>query len=166
MMIRSRTRRPLAAATCVLFLGLSGCYAYSPVEGTPPDAGSQVRLRLNDAGAARVAEQTFLSQPDVLEGELLERQTSELRVVISRPARRDFVAGGRRVDTVAVPLAGIESTELKSLEVAKTGALVGGVTVGLGLLGATLVSTGGGGGGLPDGGNGQPLNISIPVSIP
>lgn len=165
MMIRSRTRRPLAAATCVLFLGLSGCYAYAPVEGSAPDAGSQVRLRLNDAGTERVAEQTFLSQPDVLEGELVERGTSELRVAISRPARRDFVAGGRRTDTVSVPRTGIESTELKSMEVGKTGALVGGITVGLGLLGATLVSTGGGGG-IPNGGNGQPLNISIPVSVP
>lgn len=165
MMIRSRTRRPLAAATCALFLALTGCYAYAPVEGGPLDAGSQVRLRLNDAGTDRVAEQTFLNQPDVVEGELVEQRASELRVAISGPARRDFVAGGRRTDTVSVPLAGIERTELKSMEVGKTGALVGGITVGLGLLGAALVSTGGGGG-IPGGGNGQPLNISIPVSIP
>lgn len=166
MMIRSRTRRPLAAATCVLFLALSGCYAYSPVEGSAPDAGTEVRLRLNDAGTDHVAEQTFLSRPDVLEGELVERTSSELRVVISRPARRAFAAGGRSTDTVSVPLSGVERTELKTIEVAKTGALVGGVSLGLGLLGAALVASGGGEGSPPGGEDGQPLSISIPISIP
>ncbi|MFB6240613.1 MAG: hypothetical protein ABEJ46_03470 [Gemmatimonadota bacterium] len=166
MMIRSRIRRPLAAATCALFLGLTGCYAYTPVEGSPPDAGSEVRLRLNDAGADSVAEQTFLSRPDVVEGELVERRTSGVRVVISRPARRDFVAGGRRTDTVSVPLAGIESTERKSMEVGKTAALVGGAGLGLGLAGVALMSAGGGGGGAPGGNDGQNLGISIPIAIP
>lgn len=167
-MISSTTaRRPVAAFTCLLFLALSGCYTYSPVDEGLPDAGSEVRLRLNDEGTERVASQTFLSQPDVVEGRLLEGRNVELRMLVSRPARREFVAGGRARDTVGVPRSGIESVELKRLETGKTVALFGGITAGAVLLGAVVLSSTGDGGGLPDGGGGGPqLDISIPVSIP
>lgn len=161
-----RARRPVAAVTCVLFLALSGCYAYSPVDEGAPEAGSEVRLRLDDEAAERVAAQTVLGRRDVVEGRLLEPRASELRMLVSRPARRDFAPGGRAQDTVLVPRSGVESVELKELETGKTALLFGGVTAGAVLLGVAVLNSAGGGG-LPDGGNGgQPLDISIPISVP
>lgn len=165
-MIDPPARRPLAALTCVLFLGLSACYAYTPVDDGRPEAGSEVRLRLNDEGADRVAGQTVFSKRTVLEGRIVEDRVSELLVFISRPARRAFVSGGRRSDTVSVPLTGIEAVELKQVETGKTAALFGGVAVGLGLIAGVLVSGGGSGGAPPGDDGGQPFNISVPVSIP
>lgn len=164
-MIR-RARRHVAAVTCVLFLALTGCYAYSPVDEGAPEAGSEVRLQLDAEGAERVAEQTVLSRSDVVEGRLLEQRASELRMLVSRPARRDFASGGRARDTVLVPRSSIESVERKELETGKTALLFGGVTAGAVLLGVALLNSAGGGG-APGGGNGgQPLDISIPISVP
>ncbi|MDP2496372.1 MAG: hypothetical protein Q8W44_00130 [Candidatus Palauibacterales bacterium] len=171
-MIRSlttrRLRRPVAALTCLLFLALPACYSYSPVEqGGEPDTGSEVRLRLNDGGADRVAEQTFLSERTIVEGRIVEQSGTQLRMLVSRPARRQFVAGGRTQDTVGVPRSGIESVELKQMETGKTAALFGGITAGAVLLGAAVLSSTGGGGSVDGGGGGtNPLSISIPISIP
>lgn len=170
-MIRSftspRLRRPLAALTCLLFLALPACYSYSPVEGTAPDAGSEVRLRLNDRGAERVAVQTPLTEREVVEGRIVEQGSAELRLAVSRPARRQFAAGGRSIDTVSVPQSGIEGVELKKMEAGKTAALFGGITAGAVLVGVAALNAAGSGGTTPGGGNGgTPLGISIPVSIP
>lgn len=163
-----RLRRPLAALTCLLFLALPACYSYSPVEQGAHEAGSDVRLRLNDEGTDRVTRQTPLNERDAVEGRIVEEGSSEIRLLVSRPARRQFAAGGRTRDTVAVPVSGIESMELKQMEVGKTAALFGGITAGGVLLGAVVLSSAGSGGSTPeDGGGGtNPLGISIPVSIP
>lgn len=162
-----RLRRPVAALTCLLFLALPACYSYSPVERGTPEAGSEVRLRLNDDGAERVVRQTPLTEREVLEGRIVQQGDQEIRVLVSRPARRQFAAGGRMQDTVGLLRSGIESVELKQMETGKTAALVGGITAGAVLLGATLLNSGGGGGSPPgDGGDSNPLNIAIPVSIP
>lgn len=171
-MIRSltarRLRRPLATLTCLLFLALPACYSYSPVEQEAPEAGSEVRLRLNDEGTDRVTRETPLVERDAVEGRIVEQGSSAIRLLVSRPARRQFAAGGRLRDTVAVPLSGIESVELKQMEAGKTAALFGGITAGGVLLGAAVLSGAGGGGSPPENGGGgtSPLGISIPVSIP
>lgn len=161
-----RLRRPAAALTCLLFLALPACYSYSPVEQNAPDAGSEVRLRLNDAGGDRVAEQTFLTDRTVVEGRIVEQSGSRVRVLVSRPARRQFAAGGRMQDTVGVPRSGIESVELKQIETGKTAALFGGITAGAVLVGAAVLNSAGSGGSPSDGGGTNPLSISIPVSLP
>lgn len=162
-----RLRRSLAALTGLLFLALPACYSYAPVEQGAPEAGSEVRLRLNDEGTDRVTRQTPLRERDAVEGRIVEESSSEIRLLVSRPARRQFAAGGRTRDTVAVPLSGIESVELKQMEVGKTAALFGGITAGGALLGAAVLSGAGDGGSPPeDGGGTNPLGISIPVSIP
>lgn len=170
-MIRSHTsrrlRRPVTALTCLLFLALPACYSYSPVERGTPEAGSEVRLRLNDEGAERLTRQTPLSEREVLEGRIVQQQGQEIRVLVTRPARRQFAAGGRMEDTVGVSRSGIESVELKKMETGKTVTLIGGITAGAVLLGATALNSAGGGGSTPRGGDDtNPLNISIPVSIP
>lgn len=171
-MIRSltvrRVRRPLAAVTCLLFLALPACYSYSPVEQGTPGAGSEVRLRLGDEGADRVTGESSLVERGVVEGRIVEQRGSAVRLLVSRPARRQFAAGGRARDTVAVPLSGIQSVELKQLEVGKTAALFAGITAGGVLLGAAALSSAGSGGSSPENGGGgtNPLGISIPVSIP
>lgn len=162
-----RLRRSVAALTCLIFMALPACYSYSPVERGTPEAGSEVRLRLNDEGAERVVRQTSLTEREVLEGRIVQHREQEIRVLVSRPARRQFAAGGRMEDTVGVPRSGIESVELKQMETGKTAALFGGITAGTVLLGAAAVNSAGGGGSPPgDGGDGNPLNIAIPVSIP
>lgn len=167
-LVAGRSRHPLAAVTCLLFLSLPACYSYSSVEGEAPGAGSEVRLRLNDEGADRVAQQTSLTDRGVVEGRIVERGETELRLLISRPARREFAAGGRTRDTVRVPRSGIASTEHKQMEAGETAALFGGITAGAVLVGAAVLNAASGGGTSPgnDGGGTTPLNISIPVSIP
>lgn len=161
-----RARRPVAGLTCLLFLALPGCYSYSPVERGAPEAGSEVRLHLDEEGAERMVRQTFLTRGEVVEGRIVELRDSELRMVVSRAARRNFVAGGRDRDTVGVPRSGIATVELKQMETAKTAALIGGVTAGSVLLSIAALNAAGGGG-APDGGNGgETFSISIPVSIP
>src|SRR5688572_25441578 len=49
-LIRSRIRR--AIAFCVL---ANGCYRFTPIEGTSPEPGRDVRLSLSDEGAVRMA---------------------------------------------------------------------------------------------------------------
>lgn len=164
-MIRPRARRLLAALIAPLLPALGGCYAYSPA-GTLPEAGSEVRLRLNERGSEAVAAQTALSSRQVLEGRLVELRGSEVRVVFSRAARDRFTEGGRSRYTVSLDTAGIETAELKQLETAKTAALLGVVTAGAVGIGIAAVS-GGGSGSTPPGGNGgNPFGITVPLTLP
>lgn len=167
-MIRMRPlRRPLAAVTATLLFALTGCYSYSPVDDGAPEAGSEVRVRLNDEGAKRVSSQTYLRANRVLTGRILQAGTSELRLVISRPPRNQFSTAGMIRDTVTVPAAGIESTETKQVETGKTALLVGGITAGAVALGAVALSGGGAGGTPPNGGGGgEPFSISVPLAWP
>lgn len=157
-----------AAVAFVLSLILTACYAYSPVEDAPPDAGSEIRLRVSPETGDRLVRESFLfrERPEILEGQLVERTASQLRLRISRPARRDFVAGGRSRDTVSLDVDQVSEVETKSLETGKTAALAGGVTAGLVATGALLLQGGGSGGGVPDGDGGEPLSITVPIPLP
>lgn len=167
-MIRMRSlRRPLAVVTATLFFALSGCYSYAPVSDGAPEAGSEVRIRLNDEGAQRVSSQTYLRANRVLTGRILRAGTEGLRLVISRAPRNQFATTGMIRDTVDVPAAGIASAETKQVETGKTALLVGGVTAGAVGLGVAALSGGGARGTPPDGGDGgQPLSIRVPLSWP
>lgn len=168
-MRRPLTRHgPPAAVACAVCLALAACYSYSPVEGGLPDAGSEIRLRITPEAGDRIVRESFLfrERPEELEGELLERTASRVRIGVSRPARREFVAGGRSRDTLSLDPAQIRGVELKSMETGKTAALAGGVTAGLVVTGAILLQGGGTGGDVPNGGGGQPLGITVPISLP
>lgn len=159
---------PAAAVACAVCLSLAACYSYSPVEDGLPDAGSEVRLHIGPEAGDRIVRESFLfsERPEILEGQVLERTESRIRVRVSRPARRDFVAGGRSRDTVGVDIGQISGAESKSLETGKTAALAGGVTAGLVATGALLLQGGGSGGDVPDGDGGEPLGITVPIPLP
>lgn len=167
-------RRPLArhgppaVVACAVFLALTACYSYSPVEGGLPDAGAEVRLRIGPEAGDRIVRESFLfrERPEELEGELLERTDARVRIGVSRPARREFVAGGRSRDTLSLDPDQIRGVELKRMETGKTAALAGGVTAGLVVTGTMLLQGGGTGGDAPNGGGGQPLGITVPISLP
>lgn len=161
------TRRVVVALSCLSLLVLPACYAYSPIEGGRPEAGDEVRLRLNVEGARRVGSRSFLERPEIVEGGVAEVSESGYRVVLTAPARRSFRAGGVRRDTVWVPAESIQDVEAKKLQTTRTVILIGGGTFGAFVLGAALASgAGGGGGGLPPGDSGGDVTILVPLRFP
>ncbi|MBI4521565.1 MAG: hypothetical protein HY701_12065 [Gemmatimonadetes bacterium] len=114
---------------------LPGCYRYVPARvGTVPP-GTEVRLRLSNEGAERVAEVTGVQQTQV-SGELV--QWSE-EVMISLPLRTSDAALDRSVRQRVIVRAGeVVGIDVREIDRTRTAVLAGGL---VSVVGGALVWT-------------------------
>lgn len=119
----------------ILLVLLLGCYRYVPARvGTVPP-GTEVRLRLSDEGAERVAEVTGVRQTQV-SGELV--QWAE-EVMVSLPLRASDATLDRSVrQRVTVRAGEVVGIDVQELDRTRTVVLAGGLVT---VVGAALVWT-------------------------
>jgi hypothetical protein len=143
--------------TCVAaMLLLSGCFTYVPYEHTTPRTGDRVTADLTPSGSEDLAR---LVGPRVgsVRGQVVNADASSLLLSVSSTTNYDEVTTDWKGETVALPLGGVDHILAKKFSVGRT-LLMTGVTVGVGILGAKILTgvtnssngTNGGGGPNPN----------------
>ncbi|HSA54569.1 MAG TPA: hypothetical protein VLE53_02645 [Gemmatimonadaceae bacterium] len=119
-----------AALSLAALLVLPGCYRLAPLETGTPDAGSEVRLALTDAGSLQLA---ALVGPRVeaLEGRTLEVSDSSLVLAVSSTFDRSGVERPWSNERLSVPLGAVDEIRRRELDRRKTWIVSGASVVGL-----------------------------------
>lgn len=162
----NRRRRTAAALTlAALSLLVTGCYSYSPVETGTAEAGTEVRLKLNDEGVRAVRAQGGRDRGGRLQGRLVATPRDSLVLRVAEPIREPALGGtgsatGVRHRRIAVPGSGVDAVETRSLSLWKTGGLAAGGALALRLfLELPDVIGGGGSGPIDSPPDGQPAAV-------
>jgi hypothetical protein len=116
------TLRRLMLAGSVI--AASSCYTFQPAELDELSPGTAVRLRLSPESAEQLQE-VRMTEERLMDGSFVERQGD--RWLFSTPVVGfDPTTGGRTLSqVVALDLNGIRDVELKRLDRARTGLLIG-----------------------------------------
>lgn len=130
-MVREQTRGRLARATrigsCAVWtvaLALQvGCYSYRPVQSAPPTDG-YAAIVLNDRGRTLLADRVGPLM-DRLEGRIVQRQGSELRMAVYRVVDVRGNSSTWTGDTVSVPEEAVLGYRPRAFSKFKTALLVG-----------------------------------------
>ena len=116
-----------------------GCYHYLPSSPQEVATGQAVRLRLTADEAAKYTD-LRLGDPRLLEGTVVDRSASGVMLDATVGVNNPETGSRALTQRVNVPLSGVLDVELKQLDRTKTGFLVGGGAVVVGL--AIAKSTG------------------------
>ena len=119
-----------AAFALALLLAIPGCYRLAPLETDVPDAGTEVRLALTDAGSVQLASQVG-PRIEALEGRALEVSDSALVLAVSSTFNRSGVEMPWNSERVRVPLGAIDYIRKRELDHRKTWLVSGASVVGL-----------------------------------
>jgi len=126
-----RLRRTGSWIRVAVVLALSSsCYRFTPIEGSAPEAGREVRLALSDEGSVRMAP-LIGPRIDAIDGKVME--TSDTALVVGVQA---VVAQGGRsmawnMERLTVPRSAVSSVHSRTLDRKKTW-----IVAGLGVVGA------------------------------
>jgi hypothetical protein len=129
---------------------LSSCYTYRPLPGPDPVVGSRVSARLTDDG---IHEMEATLGPDVaeVEGDLLEVDSTGLRLAVTQVQDRRGVQSDWRRETIDLPRRTVANLAVRQLSKGGTvllgGAAVGGFVALYSLLGGPGIFEGNGGSG-------------------
>jgi hypothetical protein len=131
-----------------------GCYRYQPIEGASPALGTEVRVRLTDAGAITLAPLVG-NRIETVDGRISSVGDTAVTLAVTNTTDRLGVDVPWKGEEVTFPRATVASLERKSLDRGKS-YLVGGIAAGLiAAVGIGFSITGSGGGG-NTGGTGSP----------
>lgn len=164
---RSTVRAVAAVLAAFMTPMVSGCYSYSPVGESGPEAGQDVRLVVTPPEGEIEA-----IGPRTYRGELLEVERDTLVLRVEQAAQPGSLAPSQRSRVVRIPTRRVERIERGEFDAVKSGGLIagGGVVAALGL--AALAGTFGGdidpsSGDDQDSGEASRLPLlRVPVSIP
>lgn len=153
-----RTQLPLLLAVSVVS---AGCFSYQPARLETVSPGQAVRVRISPEEADRLME-LRLTDDRLVDGVLVSNggdgMLLDTRVGVNDPQR-----GTRAlVQRITLPSSEIREVELKRLDWLRTGALAGGVAVGVGVVIAAALE---GGGGKEGPGGPDPSELVIPVGV-
>ena len=109
-----------------------GCYHYLPSSSQEVAIGQAVRLRLTADEAAKYTD-LRLEDPRLLEGTVVDRSASGVMVEATVGVNNPETGSRALKQRLNVPLSGILDAELRELDRTKTGFLVGGGAVLVGL---------------------------------
>lgn len=132
----SVARGPRLMSTAVVAFALAaltaipGCYRLAPLEADAPDAGSEVRLVLTDAGSVQLASLVG-PRVEVLEGRTVQSSDSALVLAVSSTFNRAGVEMPWNQERLSVPLGAIEQIRRRELDHKKTWLVSGASVVGL-----------------------------------
>jgi hypothetical protein len=132
----TRRRAQRAVSALIAFLPvlaltvLSGCYRLTPVDGGAPDAGTEVRLDLTDAGSVQLAP-LIGPRIDALEGRAIEVSDSALVLAVTGAVQRNGVIVPWTNERVRVPLQAVDRIRTRELDRGRTWLVSGAGVVGL-----------------------------------
>lgn len=145
-------RRLIITLSLALLTG--GCYRLAPIEGAVPDAGSEVRVGLTDAGSARLAPQIG-PRIAAIDGRTLQSNDSAIVLAVAAVVAQNGRSMAWSQEQLSVPRDAVSSYRTRALDRKKTwivaglsvvGVLVLGDLFGLGTGFGGLIGLGGGGG--------------------
>jgi len=124
-----------------------GCYRYTPIDAeAPPALGTEVRVRLTDAGAVALAPLVG-NRVELVDGRLVSAADTAVTLSVSTTTDRLGNEAPWRGEEVAIPRAMFTGLEKRTLDRGKS-YLVGGITAGVvAAVGIGFSVAGGGGGG-------------------
>jgi hypothetical protein len=122
--------RTCAAAIMAASVVTSGaCYRYTPIDSTSPALGSEVRLRLTDAGAITMAPLVG-NRIEVVDGHISSIADTSMTVSVMQTTDRLGSEVTWKGEQVVFPRTTVAGLERRSLDKGKS-YLVGGITAGL-----------------------------------
>lgn len=155
----------MGLARLVLLVALTasaGCYRWAPYEGEPLPIGTEVRVRVTNAGADELRRR-FGSTDGTLSGPLARWDASQVSVTTTTMIRREGFAPTSVSDTLDVARSLVAGIDIKELDRKNTAFLVVGVVAGA--AGLVLATRAFGGETVPEG-EGPPVEESVIVRIP
>jgi hypothetical protein len=141
------------AAVVLLFVHVvGGCYNMTPIEGSTPPAGQEVRLSLSDQGSVQMAP---LIGPRIgaIDGRAMESSDSALVVAVQAVVAQSGRSMAWSMEKLTVPRNAVSHVSTRTLDTKKTWAVAGLTVVGVLLVGAAF-GLGNGFDGLLGGGSG------------
>ena len=133
----------------------AGCYRYSPIDaGAQPALGTEVRVRLTDAGAVSLAP-LIGNRIELVDGRLTSVADTAVTLSVTGTTGRLGDETPWRGEEVAIPRTMVSGLERRTLDHKKS-YLVGGITAGVVALAAIGFTVSGSGGGDRGGSSGTP----------
>jgi hypothetical protein len=157
--VRSRTtaaiRAARAGAIAVYSTVSVGCHSYTPIDPqAAPSLGSDVRVRLTDAGAVALAP-LIGNRVELVDGGLVAVADTAVTLSVTQTTDRLGNESPWRGEQVAIPRTMVDGFEKRTLNRGKS-YLVGGITAGVVALAAIGFTVAGGGTGGKSGSGGTP----------
>ena len=132
-----------------------GCYRYAPIDAqVPPTSGTEVRVRLTDAGAVSLAP-LIGNRIELVDGRLVSVADTSLTLSVTATTGRLGDETPWSGEEVAIPRTMVSGLERRTVDRGKS-YLVGGITAGVVAMAAIGFSIAGSGGGSKGGGSGVP----------
>ncbi len=129
----SRRRHPLVAVSLlVMATASSGCYGYFTTAPGTLHPGEQVRLVLDDAVAPRLATPTLTGERS-LDGDFVSLDPDSLRLSVWIGEGYEGTGFSNVHKTVSIPRSGVQLVEERKLSKVRTGLLVAGAAVAIGV---------------------------------
>ena len=155
----SRTAAAIRATGAVAIAAWSavsiGCYRYAPIDSqAPPTLGTEVRVRLTDAGAVSLAP-LIGNRIELVDGRLVSVADTALTLSVTATTGRLGEETPWRGEEVAIPRTMVSGLERRTVDRGKS-YLVGGITAGVVAMAAIGFSIAGSGGGSKGGSSGVP----------
>jgi len=149
---------------CLLPLALvAGCYTYAPLDATEIRPGIDVRARVAAPTATQIAPLLGVSDARLLAGTVVAAGADTMIVEVPTAVRAEV---GNTLQTlhqrVSVPRSAVLELETRRVDRFRTGALVGGVSLGVAAIVVKAMKNNRGKEAMPGGGG--PGEIRIPIS--
>jgi hypothetical protein len=156
--LKSRTSDPLrtlvAAVMAASTVASGGCYRYAPLDTQTPTVGTEVRVRLTDAGAVSLAPYVG-NRIELIDGRIASVVDTAVTLSVTGTIDRLGVETPWRGEQVSIPRTALSELAGRSLD-RRRSFVVGGIAAGLvAAIGVGFSITGQGGGG-KTGGTGSP----------
>jgi len=131
-----------------------GCYRYTPIDSQSPALGSEVRVRLTDAGAVTLGPLVG-NRIELVDGRIASVSDTALKLSVTGTTDRLGVEVTWKGEEVTFPRSALAGLERRSLDRGKS-YLVGGIAAGVVAAVGVGFSITGNGGGARTGGTGSP----------
>ena len=131
-----------------------GCYRYTPIDSQAPALGSEVRVRLTDAGAVTLGPLVG-NRVELVDGRIASVADTALTLSVTGTTDRLGVEVPWKGEQVSFPRSALAGLERRSLDRGKS-YMVGGIAAGVVALVGVGFTIAGNGGGAQTGGTGTP----------
>lgn len=115
-------------ATLVLFLPLTACYAYVPVEDTPPPSGARVRVHIEETAREELRGEIG-PQAAMAQGTVLEWDGEAITLAVDLVRTEAGVANPWNRERVALPASAVARMEGRTLSMTRSALFAGGFVV-------------------------------------
>ena len=112
---------------------LSGCFTYMPIEPGQVEPGVDVRARVSPAAGARIAPLLGATEARRLDGKVITRAADTLIVEVPTVIVDTREFGRTPNQRISIARGDLVELEVRKLDRLKTGAIVGGAAVALGV---------------------------------